>query len=235
MPSKWSNLSKIVPIVASLLVMTPLAAPQSSTGKISGVVAGDDGKLLMAVVTANRAGGPVGTIRATTASDGSFVLSGLPAGSYALCTSVKGGGYLDPCDWSAVVPTVQVGVGQAVSGYRLVAKKGWTLQVRVNDPSKALDSAAGPAKSSPHVVVGVFTEKHTFQPLALTSKDSGGRNVEGTIPFDKAVSLHIVGRDVQVNDASGAPVDLNGTTISVKHAATDAPKPLTFNVTAKAH
>jgi hypothetical protein len=132
-----------------------------------------------------------------------------------------------------MISTVQVNAGQVVPSQRLIVKKGSALQVRLNDPAKVLESSGAPTQPSPHVMVGVFTEKHVFQPLGVTSKDSGGRNLESTIPFDKAVSMHIVGKGVQVNDSNGAPVDLNGTTISVKHAATDAPKPLTFNVTSK--
>src|SRR5260370_9331316 len=177
MSCKWCHLSNCLVVTASLVAMNLPGLAQSANGKISGVVVGDDGKLLAAVVTANKVGGSVGAARAETSSDGSFVLSGLAAGTYGLCVLVKGGGYLDPCAWSAMILTVQVNAGQAVTSQRLIAKKGPALQVRLSDPGKVLDSSGGKTQPLPHVIVGVFTDKHLFQPLGLTSKDSGGRNL----------------------------------------------------------
>jgi hypothetical protein len=129
-------------ILTSLLIgVTALSIPYSAlaqnTGKISGIVIGDDGTLLAAVVTAHRQGMPAATGRADSATDGSFAITGLPSGAYGLCAVVRNGGYLDPCAWSAVIPSVQLDAGKAVTAYRLTLTKGDLLQVRVNDQSQA--------------------------------------------------------------------------------------------------
>ena len=218
-------------IGATALNFLPSLLAQS-TGKISGVVIGDDGKLLAAVVTAHKMGMPAASGRADAAADGSFTISGLPAGTYGLCAAFQGGGYLDPCAWSPVIPSVQLDAGKAVTGFHLKVTKGDVLQVRVNDQSHVLETSAAPGKSAAHVLVSVITERHIFQPLSLTSKDSSGRNHEGTIPFDKDVSLQLQGKGVQITDAAGASIDPNGTTFTVRHPSGNSPQlPLTFSVT----
>jgi hypothetical protein len=129
---QWLNVA--VSLLASVLSLQ--GQTQNSTGTISGVVAGDDGKLLAAVVTANSTGSPAASGRTESASDGSFIISGLPAGVYELCAAVLGGGYLDPCAWSEVQQLAQVTPGKTLAGRRLVLLKGSVLQVRVNDPLK---------------------------------------------------------------------------------------------------
>jgi hypothetical protein len=218
-------------IGATALTVIP-SIPAQNTGKISGVVIGDDGRLLAGVVTAHRMGMPAANGRADAAADGSFAISGLPAGTYGLCAAVKAGGYLDPCAWSAVIPSVQVDAGKDVTGFHLKVAKGDVLQVRVNDQLQALESSAAPGKVAPHVIVSVITERHIFQPLSVTGMDAGGRNHEGTIPFDKDVSLHLAGKGVEIKDAAGASIDSDGTTITVRHHSGNAPQlPLTFSVT----
>src|SRR6266436_8669960 len=116
MQQKSQRILKYFVIGATALTVLHSLQAQS-TGTISGVVIGDDGRLLAAVVTAHKMGMPAAGGRADAAADGSFTVSGLPAGTYGLCAAVKGGGYLDPCAWSPVIPSVQVDAGKPVTGF----------------------------------------------------------------------------------------------------------------------
>jgi hypothetical protein len=88
----------VKPAVLVSMLIAPMAMCQTNAG-ISGTVAGDDGKPLPAVVTALRIGHPHATGRAQADAGGTFTIRNLPAGSYTLCATLAGSGYLDPCFW----------------------------------------------------------------------------------------------------------------------------------------
>jgi hypothetical protein len=199
-----------------LLISLPAFA---QTASISGVVTGDDGKSLAAVVTVNgvvplRASG-----HAESSANGAFTVGNLPAGTYHVCADIKGGGYLDPCAWEPITPTVQVAAGQTVTGYRLTAKKGTLLQVRVNDPAGVLSASSPPQTgkaAAPQLLVGVFTTRHLFQPLVVAAKDATGMSQQGTVPQGVPVSLHVSGKGVQITDSKGASVNASGALSTVQ-------------------
>jgi hypothetical protein len=66
---KWHRILASLIVGAPALIFLPAIQAQS-TGKISGVVIGDDGILLSAVVTAHRMGMPAANGRAEAAADG---------------------------------------------------------------------------------------------------------------------------------------------------------------------
>src|SRR5260370_13228464 len=84
MQPKWHRIQKHLIIGATALTVLPSILAQS-TGGISGVVVGDDGRLLAAVVTAHRMGMPAAGGRADAAADGSFAVSGIPPATSGLC------------------------------------------------------------------------------------------------------------------------------------------------------
>src|SRR5207247_167164 len=100
-----------------LLLASIAIAQTGGTGALSGTVVDDSGKPVAAAVLASMPGtkgsAPV-NVRAQAAADGTFSMTGLQAGTYTVCVQVKGGGYLDPCTWSPVAPTVQIDAGQTV-------------------------------------------------------------------------------------------------------------------------
>lgn len=205
---------------SAIPLLAQITLPPVANASISGVVEAGDGSPLSAVVTATRFGRPPMVGHVVTGSDGSFTIKGLTAGTYAVCGSVRGGGYLDPCIWNLEVPTVQIATGQAISGHRLVLAKGSLLQVRFNDTAAILGTAGAPGEVGPHILIGVFTDRRTWVSLAIVAKDALGRSLQTTIPFDKNITLHFVGSGVQVKDGTGAAVSIAGTTVTVNHSST---------------
>ncbi len=84
-------------------------------GSLAGTVS-DEGirPIAGAVVIANREGLPAASGRATSAADGTYQITGLPVGSYAVCAQVPGGGFVDVCEWAT--PTHRRREGRAGCG-----------------------------------------------------------------------------------------------------------------------
>jgi hypothetical protein len=195
-------------------------------------VVGDDGKTLAATVTANSAGKSPASGHAVSAADGTFTLSSLPAGTYTLCAAVQGRGYLNPCTWSPNPPTVTVTAGQTVKGYRLTVTKGTVVQVHLNDTGGALTVVAAANQTAPHVLLGVMTDRHLFEPLVMTGKDATGQDHEGTIPLIGPAHLVVSGNGVQVTDAIGTSLAPAGSAVTVQPGAGGTPTKVIFTLTA---
>jgi hypothetical protein len=71
-------------------------------------------------------------------ANGSFQITGLPAGSYSLCVQVPGSAYLDSCLWGGSGPVVKVADGQQSANNVLKLQKGATLSVVINDPNNEM-------------------------------------------------------------------------------------------------
>src|SRR5438128_2610082 len=148
---------------------------------------------------------------------------------YSVCAAVSGGGYLNPCTWGAA-PQITLTTGQALTGYRLVLKKGAPIQVRLIDAGGILETTAAPHKTAPHVLLGVQTPKHIFEALPITSKGNGQRTHQGTIALDGDTLLHVRGAGVRLTDDAGAAVNVNGATLKVRPGNNNQPVVLTFQV-----
>ncbi len=221
------------PVGAAGFLVCALVAPAmlaQTVASISGTLVGDDGKPLAGSITAIRVGGFGGGKQATANAAGAFSLASLSAGSYQLCASVKGGGYLDPCSWEATPAVIQVAAGQAVAGNRLTVKKGAALQVRINDAAQVLQKPTPAGTVKPHVLVGVITSRRVFEPLRLTGQDGYGQNRQGTVPLDRPFALYIRGQGVQVTDSSGMSISPAGTTLKMEPGKGNQPISLTFQV-----
>jgi hypothetical protein len=147
-----------------------------------------------------------------------------------VCVRVKGGGYLDPCTWSPSAPTVQINAGQTVKGYRAVTQKGAIVKVRVNDSDHVLGTTPAAGAVAPHVLIGVFTRHHTFEPAVKRGSDANGSDHEATVPPGEATAIHVTGQRVQITDLAGNAVSAAGTALPVTSTLGAAPPQVTVNV-----
>jgi hypothetical protein len=216
--------------IALLLLGTASLLAQTKAS-LSGTVTGSDGRrIASAIVTAMGTSKlPWSVANSTSGPDGSFSFFNLPPGPYRLCVQVPAGGYLDPCSWSPIPPTVTLTAGQPATAFPLKTLAGSVLKVRLNDPASVLKSAVN---LSPPVVLGVHTAAALFVPFVLRARDSTGSDHEVTIPFNVPVKVSVQSRQLSLAKSDGTPV-VAGNAISVTHSSAPGPPPpaLTFQIT----
>jgi hypothetical protein len=224
--------------LALALVLTAFAAiglsQTGTTGSLSGTVLDDNGKPVAATVQASKLGSPAAKAGGQSSANGSFTLSNLPAGKYMVC--VQAAGYLDPCAWSPVPPSVQINAGQTTTGFSMVARRGTTVNVRISDDDHILGAlpvfgaVAGQSSTVPHVLVGVLTRHNTFEPALVTGTDTNGSDHQATIPPGESAVIHITGHAVTMTDNLGTVLNVSGASFTVNQAAADPPGLITVHV-----
>jgi hypothetical protein len=161
-------------------------------------------------------------------SSGGTALTGLPSGSYAICGSVPGLPYVDPCKWSGG-PIVTV-VANATTGYTLTLIRGVFINIRINDPTHQLPQVKdGPLRAG-KLIVGVRFGNGAYQGAQNTGVDADGRDYQIVVPASMPLQLWLFSRDIALKDAYGKTINSAGTTIPFQ-AAADQDQKFTFTVT----
>jgi len=139
------------PVIAAMLPLMAWAQATSGSGVISGIVLNDVGT-------------PVSTARVgytklaeysqesdghlfvrdpgfsriiTAGADGRFVLSGLPAGRYAVCALAAQADQLGSCEWGGGA-ALELAPNQRVDNYIRRIWEGTALSLRVSDPNRRI-------------------------------------------------------------------------------------------------
>jgi hypothetical protein len=205
----------------------------SSAATISGHVVSSDGTPLSAILTVNSttsASAP--NLTTTSASDGSFQLSNVPAGSYQICVTVQSGNFVDPCLWSSSMTAFPLAAAQSAANQVIQVQKAAVVHVRINDPQHLCNTAT--SGGTPRgVVMGVLAPGSHFYSLLPTSTNSTGFDQQIPIPGGTSVPFKIVPMGLTITDSSGNAVAATGATvnISVSQANLSTPMVLTYNVT----
>jgi hypothetical protein len=191
-------------------------AQAGSTAAIRGTVVSSEGKPIpYAAMVYGRAAadkpkataaivGPVLTARA--ASDGSFTLGNLAAGTWLVC--VEADGFLDPCHWSFAPPRVTVAAGQTVTDTLVRLDPAYTLRVQIRDPQRLLANEGKAAGA--RLQIGVRTLSGMLQAATVSSNAPGERGYAVKAPVRSPVRLFVSGGSFGLSDASAAPVPANG-------------------------
>jgi hypothetical protein len=207
---------------------------QQTSASISGTVLSSDGTPLAAVLAVN-SNAPISSpsLTTTSASNGSFQLSNVPAGTYQICVTVQSGPFVDPCLWNPGGTTIPLAASQSLTGQTIQVQQAAVLHVRINDPQDLRNTAQ--SNGTPRgITMGVLALGSLFYPLLPTSTDATGFDQEIAIPGGTSVPFTIVPIGLSVTDSSGNAVATTGATvsISVPPASLSTPTVLTYNVTA---
>jgi hypothetical protein len=223
----------------SVLGLSSICAPaQTVKSAILGAVSGPDGKPLSgASVWANLVSLPprpvdgnsaVPVLRAVSAKDGTFTISGVPAGQYRICSNHSSAGALNPCIWGGA-PLVQVSsvqlnaaapafrmetgvpheVGKAAQPVFVAApafrmETGVPLQVHLDDPGGYVAAHVGKDPKAT-LIVGLATQRG-FLPFPVTATTATGRDYLMLVPLNVTHNVVISTQYFKMTNASGSPI-----------------------------
>ena len=208
----------------SVLTLSSICAPaQTVTSAVLGTVSGPDGKPLSgASVWANLVSLPprpvdrnsaVPALRALSAGDGTFTLSGLPAGQYRICSNHSSAGALNPCMWGGA-PLVQLGSAQLnVTATAIRMAAGVPLQVHLDDPGGYLAAHLGKDPKAT-LIVGLATPRG-FLPLPVTASTATGRDYSMLVPLNVTHIVVISTQYFKLTGASGAPIGAQAIPVTI--------------------
>jgi hypothetical protein len=198
-----------------VLTLSSICAPaQTAKSAVLGTVSGPDGKPLSgASVWANLVSLPprpvdgtsaVPVLRAVSAGDGTFTISGLPAGQYRLCSNHSTAGALNPCIWGGA-PLVQVSSVQLnATAPAIRMQTGVPLQVHLDDPGGYVAAHAGKDPKAT-LIVGLATQRG-FLPLPVTASTATGRDYSMLVPLNVTHNVVISTQYFKMTNASGSPI-----------------------------
>ncbi len=200
-------------------------------------------------VTATKSGLPPFSQTVRAATNASFQISGLPAGTYTLCLSAAG--FLNPCEWSLPTLIVTVGVGQSSAGNNLSIKPGIPAKLRIQDTSNLLGKTTK-AGTNPSILAGVWTGVAAnallptvslagiirpptlptqFHVVHQTGADSTGANFEVAVPRDMQLIFHVTSGDVLLANSQGLQLAGNVAQQQFQYtAANSSPQTFSYSV-----
>lgn len=169
--------------------------PQTSVGTVSGTLKGEDGSTIIgASVTLLRLPpypkGKWPRIEWTTksASGGAFSFAAIDRGQYRLCAQAPNTTWLNPCEWGLNAPLFALSQTQRSVNISMIMKRGAAVPIRIDDPDQLLSLYEGKTPDA-HLLLGVSNDTFGFRIASIISSDTGGRNHQVIIPFDRSVNF----------------------------------------------
>jgi hypothetical protein len=181
-------------------------------------------------VTALRNDIPPASRNVQSAVDGSFQISGLPAGPYTLCAQLSGSVYLNACQWGSSGPIVTLADGQQSANNVLKLRKGVVLSVQINDPGNYMIQ---PTKQGtpPDLILGIWGPQNLFYPVQLTAKNAQGASYGIAIPAGTPLRFQIQSRYLNLADSQGKPLPNNAAQLAFQSNAGNAAPAFTYTIT----
>ncbi len=220
--------------VVLLLIYAAMGSAAPQTGTILGLVTDDTGvPVANALVTYNSVpsasrdatgrivwNGPRLSSAVRTGSDGTFVITGLPAAIYYLCASGVTATQLRSCEWTQATTRVDLSSAQTARGLKFVIAEGTLVVFQVSDPNGRIrDLADLPIVNGRlpltggNFRIGVFAGTR-YAHAHLVSTANGVREYSIAIPKTATVKLFLE-TTLGVLDTTGATIAVGQPSVSV--------------------
>lgn len=160
---------------------------------------------------------------------GEFTIKGVRGGKFKLCISATWEAVLDPCEWSASPPLVDVPDGATALGVDIEVPKGQILRIHVDDPDRVIPTPVRPNPGK-FIQLGVLSLNGAFHKARLVSTDRSGQNYELVVPTDSEFELVADTYRLEVRDEAGTRADGRERRRPVKSDAATLSRALRFSV-----
>jgi len=194
------------------LFMTSLAAGAAERlGSVSGIVTYSDGPPVVSATVGYLREAPLNQAApkaafTTSGSSGAFALTGLAAGTYAICVmGPSTADWVDPCLWSDTPTRISMTPGQIVSGIKVAVQRATKLQIHVSDPTAALATNEG-SKAGGLFVLGVWSSRHIFIRGSIVSKQNTDRVYQLPVPPTTTFRVGVQSSLYRMQDETGKPI-----------------------------
>jgi len=187
----------------------PAAYSQStpSSGTISGVVLAPNAKGIGRAVV-NISARPTSRAAAfapymtsvLTKNDGSFQVTGLADGTYAVCPHLPNSFLLATCTWG--IEPLAVLTGGNPTSVRITLQQGADLFVRVDDPAGKVAASLGKVPGA-LLILAVRTPSGVFVPLPETVADKTGSDHHLNVPVGTALLIAAQSSSFALSDSHG--------------------------------
>ena len=135
-------------------------------------------------------------------ANGTFSITGVPAGKYRICVDAPNENALDPCVWSATQPTWTVTDTSNITNVNIEVAVGTQVKVHVNDPQNALPQTKGGVHGNA-LSMTVVTGRSRHHSLRLMSASPGSSDHYLIVPFGEPVVLNTQSASLALSDGKG--------------------------------
>jgi hypothetical protein len=201
----FTRVSWVTVFGVMVLTVTLRGAVLSGSVTVSGIRTIRDSLTIHDLSTPRTAGHKPYDHQFASKADGSFSLTGVPAGKYRICVDAPQENVLDPCLWPDAQQTWTVANGDNLTKLAIKVQTGMQLKVHVNDPQGALPQTKGGVHGEA-LSMAVITNRKRYYNLRLLSAGKNGSDHYVVVPFDEPLLLVTESASLAVSDKDGKRV-----------------------------